>query len=398
MTLPKKNKNTVSPEDMWIISDSKIVDLDLKGICQGVNKTTGKEYEISDLACYMLNPNRIEIKKRLIGCEIQYMQSTFWRIKEKLRQILPPKLQELISNRKIPPEVLLSQNETSISELKDEDLEAHFKMIYELLRPTDSILRRLSKLDFSKVSDVRGICENIDDSRLWLNLQGNVNEKIHYIRNYFLKEVEVILEKAYVSNGLFEMRGFDFEAYEPEKTFRMFIFLFNGKPRCCVLNSNNTVKFWVTEYELIHYMHLLDQSIKTNPRFNESLRQCINGNAKPLVLSFSRQREIDYSKAHLPEIYKEVFETYNIGSKERNVVVNSLNNLQLGISFKYVPKSDSGEGKFFTNISVMHDFKALEPIKHHLPQLYSAIKKRAPESDAGKYYLLDSKRGCEDEK
>jgi hypothetical protein len=41
----------------------------------------------------------------------------------------------------------------------------------------------------------------------------------------------------------------------------------------------------------------------------------------------------------------------------------------------------------------MHDFRALETIKSHLPNVYSEINKKALVSDAGKLYLLNSIRG-----
>ncbi|MDY6842770.1 MAG: hypothetical protein SVW57_01575, partial [Thermodesulfobacteriota bacterium] len=59
----------------------------------------------------------------------------------------------------------------------------------------------------------------------------------------------------------------------------------------------------------------------------------------------------------------------------------------------YIPQSYCVEQKLFTNISVMHDFRALEPIKSELPLLYSEIDKMTSVSEAGKFYLLDSIRG-----
>jgi len=95
----------------------------------------------------------------------------------------------------------------------------------------------------------------------------------------------------------------------------------------------------------------------------------------------------------VPQVYKEIFDTYKLERKDRKVIVKSLNNLQLGISFKYLQKSGCEEEKPLVNISVMHNVKALEPIKEHLPQVYSEIDKIAPETDAGRFYLLDEIRG-----
>ena len=139
---------------------------------------------------------------------------------------------------------------------------------------------------------------------------------------------------------------------------------------------------------------MLEQSIRTNPQLNDSLTLCAKGNAKALKLIFSHQLNIDYSENFLPLTYKEVFEKYKLGLNERAIVLNSLKNFQLGISFNFIPQTGSIEEKLITNISVMHDFKALTPIKDNLPYVYSEMNKRATISELGKFYLLDSIRGC----
>jgi hypothetical protein len=74
-------------------------------------------------------------------------------------------------------------------------------------------------------------------------------------------------------------------------------------------------------------------------------------------------------------------------------ITNILNNYQSIVSFNYLPISGAGKSKLYTNISVMHDIKALEPIKATMPEVYSRIDQKACISDAGKLYLLDSMRG-----
>ena len=83
----------------------------------------------------------------------------------------------------------------------------------------------------------------------------------------------------------------------------------------------------------------------------------------------------------------------NVENEKKDIVMDSLNNMQRVVLFNYVPSASHGKERLFTNISVMHDFKALEPLKNYLPQLYLEMYKIAPSSDAGKFYLLDSMRG-----
>jgi hypothetical protein len=46
-----------------------------------------------------------------------------------------------------------------------------------------------------------------------------------------------------------------------------------------------------------------------------------------------------------------------------------------------------------TDISVLHDLRALEPLRKNLPHVYSAVVKQATVSEAGRFYLLDSING-----
>jgi hypothetical protein len=145
-------------------------------------------------------------------------------------------------------------------------------------------------------------------------------------------------------------------------------------------------------------MQLFDQIIKIDPKLNNSLSLCTAGKAEPLKLLFSKPLEIDYSEAHLPEVYRVVFEKLDIETNKKDVVKRVLNNSKVGITFNYVPQSEYDGKKLFVNFSVMHNFKALEPIKDDLPQVYSEINKMACVTEAGKFYLLDSFRGYKNDK
>ncbi|RKX84308.1 MAG: hypothetical protein DRP58_07440 [Spirochaetes bacterium] len=393
-----KNKKRLYSDDIWIISEGKYSDIDLDGICAETNAKMVKEYRISDLARYLLSPNSIEIKKKLVGCEVYYPQSFFNNIKEKIKRLLPKKLHGLLPDRKTPPEVLISQDKEVRPPLDNKNLELHLNKIDELLRPFDLILKRLKKLDIDRVSDIRGICEDIGGNRTGLTLHGSIDKKIDYLNNCLLKEVGVILEKTFIPDGLFELSGFDFKSFNPKNSYKLIKFLHGNVYKICILDFNNKVEYWLDDIKLVKYMHLLEQSIQSNPGLKKAFNLCIKGDAKPLKLFFKKQLEIDYSKENFPRIYRDVFETYNLDLKARDEVLNSLNHLQFGIAFHYVlPKSNTGEEKLLTNISVMHDFRALESIKDNLPQLYSEIDKRASVSEAGKYYLLDSMRGYRNE-
>jgi hypothetical protein len=281
----------------------------------------------------------------------------------------------------------------SMPPLKDNDLESHVDKIRSELRAYDPLLRRLSKLDHDEIHTITGICEDIGGNRSLLNLKGDIDDKISYLASYILKDVGVVLEKAHVSDGLFEMTGFDFASYDAKKTHRLIKFYANGKPKFCVIGFDGKVEYWVDNINLIKQMHLLQHSLKANPKFNNSLSLCSRGDAKPLRLLFKKQLDIDYTKSPLPALYKTLFDNYKLGTNDKSAVMKSLQNSQFGILFNYVPFNSTGEKKLLTNVSVMHDVRALEPLKEELPELYSMISKLASISEAGKYYLLDSIRG-----
>jgi hypothetical protein len=45
-------------------------------------------------------------------------------------------------------------------------------------------------------------------------------------------------------------------------------------------------------------------------------------------------------------------------------------------------------------MSILHDLRALEPLRKSLPALYAEMSKRAFTAEAGRFYLLDSITGA----
>jgi hypothetical protein len=394
VTAPKKKRKISDLNtDAWIISKGRDSQFDLSAIESGKNTDAVKEYQISDIAHYLLNPNPIEVKKRLIGCEIHYLQRTTTKIIENFKRLFPRKLHKLWNGNAIPPEVLISRCKIKIPSLKDKDLESHLHTIYESLRSYDAVSKRLPQLDPYKIAHIIGICEDIGGNFSYLKLQGSIDDKLKYVNNYISKSVGVLLRKAHIAEGLFEMRGFDFGAYDPGRTHRLITYQKNGNQRCCVLNSNNKVDFALDDAALIKYMLLLEQSLKADVNLKNALGLCIRNQASPFKLFLNRKLEVDYSKSPFPKIYRDILKAKNIDLNQQNLIRPSLNYLQIGISFNYIPQSDSTEEKMTTLISVLHDLRALEALRKNLPQVYDEISKYVSVSAAGKFYLLDSIEG-----
>ncbi len=388
------NRNLSQNNDgIWIISKGRLPDIDLSGVIDEKVDGPYKEYNISDIGRYLLNPHSIEVKKKLIGGEIHHKQGTFKKIRESIRKILSTALRKRKKTPSLSPEVIVSHYKLRIPSMKDPELEAHLNKIYDQLKFYDSVSRRLALLDPPNIFQIVGICEDVGGNYSYLKLQGSIEEKIKYLNNSIAKDVSVILNEAYVAEGLYELRGYDFKSFNPAKSYRLFSYNNGGEQKACVLTGQNKVEFYITDYHLLKHMLLLEQSLKANPSLSKAFELCTGGQAKPIKLFFNKKLEIDYSKSPLPAIYQKVLNAHNMGSNQRNLIKPILNYLQIGISLNYMLATDDQDDRMFTHISVLHDLRALEPLRKNLPDVHAAVSKRGFVTESGRFYLLDSING-----
>jgi len=378
---------------VWNISKGRISDLDLDCIVEGGASRPYREYNISQIGRYLLNPNPIEIKKKLVGGEIHFKQGPIKRIRKAVSRILPGAAKRLKRSPLYPPEVIVSRYKLQIPPLKDPHLEAHLNQVADQLAPYDSVAKKLARLDTRKIVQIVGICEDAGGNYSYLKLQGSIEEKIKYLGSHISKDVGVLLNKAYIAEGLFELRGYDFLSYDPAKTYKLITYNNNGNQKACVLTENDKVDFYLMDCRLLRFLLLLEQSLKSNPSLEQAFNLCRDGQATPVKLFFNKRLEIDYSKTALPDIYQDVFKTLNLDFNKTNLIKPILNYLQIGVSLSYFLLSDYHRDRLHTNISVLHDLRALEPLRKNLPQVYSAVVERALSSEVGRYYLLDTING-----
>jgi hypothetical protein len=387
-----ENTEETKKDKIWIISGGRPVDLDLSSICEEPVPGTVMEYEISELAHYLLNPDKITLEEKVIGCKVRYRKPRSGKVQHLMKKFAR---QNKISPNNPFTEEMMSYSKIGDPAFQDSGLNSHFIKISEILRQYDPVQKKLAGLDREKIDDITAICEEISGNRYPLNLQGSINEKISFVLNSISKKVKVVFNNAYFLNGLFEMRGFKFDSFNENNRYRLIKFPQDNRNRYGVMNTEYKLEYWINDNTLVNYMHILEQSIKTDSKLREILALCINGKAAPLKLFFSNQMEQKYSEKHLPVTYREIFDAYKINPNEQTAITKILNNSQSIVTLNYVPISGTETQKLFTNVSIMHDIKALEPIKSRLPELYSEINKKARMSDAGKMYLLDSLRGSQ---
>ncbi len=387
-----EQKNSNSKSGVWIISEGTPVSLDLSNICNEAVSGLIIEYRISEFARYLMNPNPITLEEKIIGCKIIYPAEKTGMLR-RVRRWFSGRDRRESDNNDAASEEIISPSSLSAPSFRDEDLNNHFKKIQELLRPYDPVQKKLKSIDCSRVEDIKALCEDIGKNRYQLNLQGGIKDKISFVANSLSSTTRVVANKAYLLNGLFEIRGFDFSKYKEDTEYRLIRFRQNDTDRYCVLNNNYQFEYWVSENRLINYIQLLQKCLKFDDRLLDAFRACMRQEAKPLKLFFASRLGQDYSENHLPSMYKDMLNTHNVGRQEREKIADMLNKNQSIVSFNYVPLKGAGIKKLCTNITVMHDLSALNSIKSRIPEVYSEVNKKAMSSDAGKLYLLDSMRG-----
>jgi len=379
--------------EIWIIAAGRFSDIDLSAVIDETVVGPYKEYKISDIGRYLLNPHSIEVKKKLIGGEIHYRLGPIEQIRKSIHKILPAFLRKRQQIPALLPEVIVSRFKLRRPVVKDPHLEAHLNKIYLQLKSYDSFARKLDGLDPQKIFQIVGICEDVGGNYSYLKLQGSIEEKIKYLGNSIAKDVGVILNKAYVAEGMYELRGYDFQSYNPAAFHRLFSYSNGKEPKACVLTDQDQVEFYITDKQLLKHMFLLEQSLKANPSLCQAFELCAGGQATPIKLFFNKKLEIDYAKSPLPAIYQDVLRTHITESNHRNLIKPILNYLQIGISLNYMLAADDHDDRMITHISVLHDLRALEPLRKNLPDVYAAVARHGFITDSGRYYLLDSING-----
>ncbi len=351
-------------------------------------------YRVSDLGRYLLSPDPIELSNYLAGCEVHYRKSRgfFGGLLAFLKRLLGWR------DSRPDSDVILYLREPDPASLKDSDLQGHFKKIDGMLREYHPAVRKLEEFHPDEISDIVGLCEDMGGNRTRLNLQGDVEEKLDYVLDFLGGDVDVILRKPHMADGLFEMRGFDFESFDPDRSHLLLKYTLDGQPEYCIVDDDGKAVHRAEDDGVVFLMQVLENSVRSNSHLLDSFTMCAEGRARPMKLLFNKALEIDYSKTEPPPIYQRIFETRRMNDREKAAVLDSLSRSQLGVSFNYIPTVDSGEEILCTSISVMHDLRELEPIKKHMPRVYAEISRRARASEAGSFYLLEAVREYKDDR
>lgn len=373
---------------VWVFSESEPVRMDPESFDPEADRGRVKEYRISELGRYLLHPGPVEIRKRLIGCEAHPARrapARWWhRVQSGLRRCAPRKHSE----------VILSGLRLKVPAMNDPDLEFHLRRLVDELRGYDPFVKKIARLKTERLAHLIGICEDIGGGYSYLKLQGSLEEKIRYLTANVGREVRVTLHRTHLSEGLFDLRGFPPAAFNSANAFRLVSYTRGGKPAACVLNALGNLDFRLADPSVLRYLSLLEHTLAANPDLQRAFAGCFFGSARAVRLFFNKELEVDYAKAGLPTLYRSIFRPADLGDGGRNLIKPVLNFLQMAVSLSYLPSTETGEEKLLTQTSILHDLRALDPLRKSLPNVYAEISRRAFSSEAGRFYLLDSITGA----
>lgn len=373
----------------WIISDGRSARFDFRSLGITPQPATIRQYRLSSLGRYLLQPEPVVLTKRLIGCEVEPKPG---------KQLVANASRKWSLKRRKDPSATtlqwLSDFAGSQVRLQDENLEQHLDDLQRHLIPYDSLGLRLSNCSIDDLEDVRGICEDPGGNHSPLLIDGTISEKINYILDNLLRPVTVRLTGAHVSRGLFELGGFNFKSFDPSQWHRLVRFSQeDGHPRGCVLRKDHTVDFWLTDTEWVHFLQLFEHSVRTHPRMSDTVSRFMTGEATPLRMMINAALSIDYSQAPLPAVYQEVCREAPVSVPPDDTLKRQLSRDQVAVSMNYLPPDRSGPEALHTEIAILQDVRAIEPLRGDFPTVYSAIAQRAMMAEGGAYYLLDAIEG-----
>jgi hypothetical protein len=365
----------------WVISDGKLIRMDPTEFDPEADPGIVKAYRLSEIGRYLLNPGPIEVRKRLVGCEVHRAPNRLGFLGR-------------ASQRAQKAEIILSGVKLKLPALKDPALETHLKRMIDELRAFDPFGNKLAHLDTRKVSHLVGICEDGGGGHSYLKLQGSTDDKIRYLHSHVGRDVRVTIHRAHISEGLFELRGFPAAGFSPANTCTLYLYSREGQPAACVLTALGNLDFRLPAPQAINYLSLLENTLNFSPGFRRAFDACFAGGARPVRLVFNRQLEVDYSKASFPEVYRDVFRTAKAAATHCNLVKPVLNYLQTTVALSYLPSGRSGDERLLTHMCILHDLRAIEPLRKSLPAVYAEMNRRAFSTEAGRFYILDSITGA----
>ncbi len=368
----------------WVISEPRRIDFDLRAIDAEADPEPAKAYRISPWARYLLHPGPIEIRKRLIGAEIH----------EARRGIRLPGFARRLRGK--PPEgkLLLSGLRLRLPPLRDPALRAHLEQLADALRPYDPFQQRLARLEPRRIAHVVGVCEDPGNGYTYLKLLGTTEERLRYLAANVGREVRIVVHRAHSTEGVFELRACPPAAFGDGGWVPLLVYGRAGQAAACVLQASGKLDFRLVAAEEVRYLMLLETSLRQCGEMRRGFESLRAGALRPLRLSFEpAAAAAGAGDAALPRIFREILPGETASARFGSLIRPALQAMRTGVTLSGLrPAADGGEELVFIRC-VLHDLRALEPLRRTLPTVYAEISRRAVPTEAGRLYVLEESTG-----
>lgn len=368
----------------WVISEPRRFDADLRAIDPEADPGPAKAYRISPWARYLLHPGPIEIRKRLIGAEIHPAQRGMRLLRRTRRlQGAPPEGELLLSGLRLRP-----------PPLRDPALRAHLEQLVDALRPYDPFQRRLARLDPRRLAHVVGVCEDPGNGYTYLKLLGTTEERLRYLAANVDREVRIVVHRAHSAEGVFELRACPPSVFGDRSGVPLITYGRAGQAAACVLTPSGRVDFRLAAAEEVRYLMLLETSLRQCREMRRGVTALREGALRPLRLVFEPAATADAEgETALPPIFRELLPQEAGPARFGSLIRPALQAMRTAVTLSGLrPAADGGEELVFIRC-VLHDLRALEPLRRTLPSVYAEISRRAVPTEAGRLYVLEESTG-----
>ncbi len=367
----------------WVITEPRRIEFDVQAFDPEADPVPGKAYRVSALGRYLLHPGPIEIRKRLIGAEIHATSPSRRGLRVFRR----------LGRRPNAGELLLSGLRLRLPRFRDPALGAHFDRLADALRHYDPFQRRLARLDPRRIAHVVGVCEDPGHGYTYLKLLGTTEERLRYLAANVGREVRVTVHRAHSVPDTFDLRACPPEAFGPEGWVPLLTYSRAGRPSACVLTAAGRLEFRLVAPEELRYLMLFETSLRQCREMQRALLSFRQGALRPLRLTFEPAGDAGEAEGGIPPIFRELLPPEAGGSRFGSLIRPALRTMRTTVTLSGLRPSENGGEELLFIRCVLHDLRALEPLRKTLPAVYAEIRRRAVPTDAGRFYVLEETTG-----
>src|SRR3989339_255811 len=180
--------------------------------------------------------------------------------------------------------------ESSTTPLDSKELKNFLEDLHQKISKEGNLVtRQLESLQIKEIENILGI-SGVAPNRSLFPITGSIKEKIEFIKRNMHQNLIITLTSQYKQNGSFDIRGFDFKLFNPEKKFFLTIKKNKNQYNKIYISDHNNlnIQFPIQEkgLELINMLRNLENLIRKNKKVQEIFEEINNGLNQGLKISF----------------------------------------------------------------------------------------------------------------